>query len=187
MGREELEASRVNAGSLSRGSPLGDQLDTLYRLYHEMVRRYVARRFGAGPPDPEDVVQVAFENYASSAERAPIDNPRAFLIRTARNYVIDQRRRQAVRADYARDVQATADGSDDLDAERVLESRQRWAAIETAIAGLDERSRQFLLMSRIHGLSSAEIARRAGCSPTLVKGIIARALVACHRAIAELD
>ena len=162
---------------------LGDEIGLLYRRYHDGIRRYVLRSFGAGPPDPEDVVQAVFERYMAASHADRVLDPRAFLFRSARNYVIDQRRRQSVRADYARDVQSIADASDDLDAERVLDSKQRWAAIEAAIARLDTRSREFLLMNRIHGLSSAEIARRKGCSATLVKTVIARALVALHRAL----
>lgn len=170
-------------------APFGtiDDLETLYRRYRNGIHRYVARTFGPGPPDPEDVVQVAFEKYAALDETEKITNPPAFLFRSARNYVIDQRRQLSVRAEYARDVVAVTSYSDDLDGARVLESKQRWAVLEAAIARLDARSREMLLMNRIHGLSSAEIARRNGCSPTLVKTIIARALVACHRALAEPD
>jgi RNA polymerase sigma-70 factor (ECF subfamily) len=44
-----------------------------------------------------------------------------------------------------------------------------------------------LIMNRIHGLSYAEIARQKGCSQTLVKTVVARALVACERALREAD
>jgi len=164
-----------------------DEIGLLYRRYRDGITRYVVRAFGGGPPDPEDVVQVVFERYAAAAASSRVLDPRAFLFRSARNYVIDERRRQSVRADYARDVQSVSSNSDELDAERVLDSKQRWAAIEAAIVRLDTRSREFLLMNRIHGLSCAEIARRKGCSATLVKTTIARALVACHRALDETE
>jgi len=101
--------------------------------------------------------------------------------------VIDEGRRQTVQKRYARDAEYVDQRSDDLDAARVLESKQSLELIKAAIAGLDERSREFLLMRRIDGLSSAEIARRHGCSPTLVKSIIARALLVCHRALADSE
>jgi RNA polymerase sigma-70 factor (ECF subfamily) len=164
---------------------LSKEIDTLYRRYRDGIRRYVARRFGSAPPDPEDVVQAVFEKYAMALVSRSVLNPRAFLFRSAHNHVIDERRRQSTQANCVWDAQAVSDSSDDLDAERVLGAKQEWAAIENAIADLDERSREFLLLSRVHGLSSAEIARRKGCSPTLVKSVIGRALVACHRALGE--
>jgi RNA polymerase sigma-70 factor (ECF subfamily) len=178
-----LERSAVSAKAITAG----DELGFLYRRYREEILRFLRRTFGSGPPDPEDVVQIVFEKYAATAHDAPVHNTRAFLFRSARNFVIDERRRQSVRSEYAVATQATADRSDDLDAERVLEAQQRWAVIESAIGQLDTRSREMLLMNRLHGLSCAEIARRKGCSATLVKSIIARALVACHQALGDHD
>lgn len=162
-------------------------LETSYFLHREEIIRFVRRTFGEGLPDPEDVVQNVFERFARLGGQERVQNVRAFLFRSARNYVIDERRRQSVRAEYASATLATAELSDDLGAERVIESRQSWAAIETAIGRLDARSREMLLMHRIHGLSYAEIARRHECSATLVKSIVARALVACHRALSSHD
>jgi RNA polymerase sigma-70 factor (ECF subfamily) len=176
---------------LSGTVPFGKAADfshdiaALYRRYRDSLRRYVTNQFGSGPPDPEDVVQVVFEKYAATLNSSTVLNPKAFLFRSARNYVIDQRRRQAVRADYEKVSQEIADKADDLNGERVLGAKQRLLAVEQAISQLDPRSREMLIMSRIQGLSSAEIARREGCSPTLVKSIIARALVTCLQALGE--
>ncbi|HKX79087.1 MAG TPA: sigma-70 family RNA polymerase sigma factor [Novosphingobium sp.] len=159
------------------------ELDRIYRRYGEEIRRYVWRTFGAGPPAPEDVVQAVFEKCGVYGH--DIVNSKAFLKTSARNYVIDQHRRMAVSAQYERDLEYMQFHSDDLDAERVLLSKERLALLEKALDQLDARAREMLLMNRIEGLSCAEIARRRGCSATLVKSIIARALVACHRAAGE--
>ena len=155
------------------GDPPRD-LAELYRNHGERLKRYVIRSFGAGPPDPDDVVQAVFVRFAVARLSQPIANPQAFLFSMARNQVIDERRRQAVRTRHARDGAWLAERSDDIDAERVLEAKQRLAAVEAAVETLDPRSREMLLMNRIHGFNCAEIARRRGCSPTLVKQIIAR-------------
>lgn len=164
-----------------------DDLERLYYRHRAEIVRFLTRTFGEGPPDPEDVVQAVFERFAMIARVEQVQNARAFLFRSARNFVIDERRRQAVRSEFVAAAIALADRSDDLDAERVLHSRQNWAAIEAAIGQLDARSREMLLMNRIHGLGYAEIARQKGCSATLVKAVIARALVACHHALGAHD
>jgi RNA polymerase sigma-70 factor (ECF subfamily) len=179
VSRSESSSLSVEPGTL-RGRA---DLETLYRGYRDIMRRYVARAFGPGPPDPDDVVQAAFEKYASIDDDQPIDSPEAFLKRSARNYVIDQRRRMGVRAAHARDVTAIEQEHDDFDAARVLEAKERWQIIEGAIEQLDPRKREMLIMNRIHGLNYAEIARRKGCSATLVKAEIAKALFACKRAL----
>ena len=188
-----VESDSSNRNGLRGAVPFGNTGDfshdiaALYRRYRDSLSRYVTSQFGSGPPDPEDVVQVVFEKYAAIVNGSKVQNPKAFLYRSARNYVIDQRRRQAVRVDYEKNVQETVDKADDLDGERVLGAKQRLQAVEQAISQLDPRSREILIMSRIQGLSSAEIARQRGCSATLVKSIIAKALVACLQALGEGD
>lgn len=161
------------------------KLDSLYRRHCEALRRYIASTFGAGPPDPEDVVQIAFEKFAGLENPGHVENPAAFLKTTARNYVLDQRRRMKVRADHARSERDTSGESDDVDAERVLVGRERWDILERAIRTMDSRKREVLIMNRIHGLSYAEIARRKGFSQTLAKMLVAEALVQCERALRE--
>ena len=162
-----------------------NDINFLYRRHRDSLRQYVSRAFGTGPPEPDDVVQAVFERYASKKGHEAIANPHSFLLRSARNYVIDERRRQAVRSSFARDATFTAHPGDELSAERVLSARQRLTAVEQAIAKLDPRSRDFLLMNRVDGLSCAKIARQNGCSATLVKAIIAKALVECSNALLE--
>jgi RNA polymerase sigma-70 factor (ECF subfamily) len=178
--RRLLPAEQDAAGS-------SQLLEYLYRQYRDVVRRYVVRTFGQGPPDPDDVVQAAFERFATLEQPAKIDNPQAFLVKSARNYVIDQRRRLSVRASYRQNVQSVMDSSDDLNAERVLSAKERWEILERAIRAMDPRRQEVLIMHRINGLSYAEIARRKGLSQTMVKTLVAQALVICERALREAD
>lgn len=165
----------------------GGDVDRLYREYKDRLRRYVAATFGSGPPDPEDVVQVAFEKFAGREDRESIESPEAFLTTSARNYVLDQRRRLKVRAAYADGEILLGSERDDFDAERVLSAKERWGILERAIQKLDPRRQEILIMNRIHGVSYAEIARRLNCSPTLVKMLAAQALVICERALRETE
>jgi len=164
-----------------------DGVEFAYRSHREDIRRYVERTFGAGPPDPEDAVQAAFERYATIPDRGNIDNPKAFLLRSARNYVIDQRRRQAVRWNYVAAESPTLAAIEERDAERTLSARERLEIIERTIQSMDPRRQQVLIMNRIHGISCAEIARRLNRSPTLVKMLLAEGLVLCERALREAD
>lgn len=158
-------------------------LDTQYRRHWLSIRRYIVRRFGNGPPDPDDAVQAAFERFARLEDRSAILDAGAFLRRSAHNFVLDHHRAEKVRSQHASLEAGLETGADDLDPERVLSSRERFAILEQAIATMDEKRRDVLIMSRIHGLSSAEIARRLHCSPTLVKMRLAEAVILCQRAL----
>lgn len=79
-----FQSDSTSQSALNDGKP-GGEVERLYRSYSESMRRYIAKAFGAGPPDPEDAVQAAFEKYAALENRADVLNPRAFLMASARN------------------------------------------------------------------------------------------------------
>lgn len=128
-------------------------------------------------------MQAAFERFARLEGRSEIHDPAAFLRRSAHNFVLDYHRAERVRSNHANLAVTTESVTDDRDPERVLSGRERFAIIKQAILDMDEKRRDVLLMSRIEGLSSAEIARRLGCSPTLVKMRLAEAVMLCHQAL----
>lgn len=183
---------QADQNAVSRGAPKAEggervDLSELYRLYRIELVRFVLRTFGEGPPDPEDAAQAAFEHYAALAQPNLIGNPRAFLYRSARNYVIDQKRRMKVRARFAKsaDAEQIVGSTDELHAERVLDARERLSILNAAIRNLEPRLRDALILSRIHELSYAEVARRTRTSETQAKRLVALAVQACQRALRE--
>ncbi len=171
----------------ARFGATASDLDAQYRRHWLSIRRYIVRRFGDGPPDPDDAVQAAFERFARLEDRSAILDTGAFLRRSAHNFVLDHHRAEKVRSQHASLEAGLESGTDDLDPERVLSARERFAIIEQAVATMDEKRRDVLIMSRIHGLSSAEIARRLQCSPTLVKMRLAEAVILCQRALRAVE
>lgn len=164
-----------------------DGLESLYRQHRPAIVRHIERRFGSGPPDPEDAVQAAFERFADLEDHSQVEDPAAFLRRSARNFVLDHHRAQKVRSAHASLEYNIGTRTDDLDAERVLSSKERLAILDRAIRGMDQRRRDVLVMHRIQDLSCAEIARRLGCSQTLVKMRLAEAVTLCARALRDAE
>lgn len=179
------------ARSNARGhaSDAEQRLSALYKSYFSTLCIFVRRRFGSGPPDPEDAVQAAFTQFAALKDTSGIENPKGFLYRSACNFVLDYRRRDTVAAKAVRDISTISLGlapADD-DALRVIEGRESLAAVSAAIEALDSRRRDVLVMHSIDGLTCAEIARRLKISPTRVTQLYADAIAACARAIRASD
>jgi RNA polymerase sigma-70 factor (ECF subfamily) len=160
-------------------------LAQLYEAHWGELIRYVRRTFGIGPPDPEDVVQAAFTHFAALAQPQLVDNPRAFLYRAARNFVIDQRRRALVRVRAAArgDLGGFAEQTDELTAERVLDGKDRLRILDETVRAMPQRLRDALILHRLEDLSYVEIARRLGVSQTSAKRLVADALLVCTRAL----
>jgi RNA polymerase sigma factor (sigma-70 family) len=148
--------------------------DVLYARHWTELCHYIRRQFGVGPPDPEDVAQETFLKFAALENRHTIDNPRAYLYRTAHNVLIDERRRLALRKGGG-DIEALGI-SDDRTPERVLVGEQRLDVLKRTLLAMPEARRRSFLLNRLHGLSAAAIARMTGYSESAVKKHIGLAL-----------
>lgn len=161
-------------------------LARVYRDHRAELANFVRRKFGEGPPEPEDVVQAAFMKLAAFDAPETIANPRAFLYRTAKNIAIDARRRLARRAAWAEGegrVEAAEHEESVFTPERVVIGRQEFAVLENAVRALPAKHRRFLLMNRVDGLTFAEIARREKVSASGVAKIVAQALERCQKTL----
>jgi RNA polymerase sigma-70 factor (ECF subfamily) len=163
--------------------------EALYREHFPALCARIRRRFGAGPPEPEDAVQAAFERFAMAPDRSQIRNPAAFIYRSAFNYVLDYRRREAVSQRASAEIIAFETGRSpaDHDVSRVIEAREELAAVAAAIEKLEPRRREVLLLRSVEELSCAEIARRMRLSPTRVIQLYAEAVAACAKALRERE
>ena len=143
-------------------------MDMLYARHWSELCHYIKKHFGPGPPDPEDVAQDAFMRFVAIEDRQAIDNPRAYLFRTAHNVLVDEHRRLALRSASPAETEARP-ASDDRTPERVLAGREQLGILARTLRAMPAaRSRSFLL-NRLQGLSCAAIARMTGYSDSAVK------------------
>lgn len=159
---------------------MSDAIRDLYLRHGAEIRRALARRFGGDQDGLDDAVQTAFLRFGELERRDQVANPRAFILVMARNLIQDSLRRAAVRRTWAEaEIRApSAPVLEERTPESVLIEKERFAALEDAIARLPERQRRCLVLSRIEGLSYAEIAALIGGSPADISRQIARALLA---------
>lgn len=175
----------INTASLSvseRGRT--ETLDRLYRECRRDLCRFVRKRFGAGPPEPEEVAQVAFERMTRMGSLDEIKNLRGFLFTTAANAALDLRRRAMTQANLHRDLTHHNFHASETGPEDVLESEQRLATLKLALASMPAQRRRIFLLIRAEGLSVAEAAQRFGMSEAAVYKHISRAM---HDCLAALD
>jgi len=146
---------------------------------------FLRARFGAGPPDPEDIAQQAFLKLGERPADQPLESPRAFVFRIAINLTLDGRRHEQ-RLDRSAATSAEDIGlSEEPGPERALIAKDDLRLLERVVAGMPDRHRQYLAANRIEGQSFAEIARRHGVSESLVRKAIDEAAAVCQRALAR--
>ncbi|WP_162906600.1 RNA polymerase sigma factor [Algihabitans albus] len=162
-------------------------LASLHRDHWRDLCRYLAASFGQGPPEPEDIAQLAFARVAAHEDFRSIENPKAFLWRVAQNIALSEKRSQAVRDRRPQEIDGLPLGSRDEEVtpERVLVAKQQIAVIAAALDAMPAKRRRMLVLNRIEGLSFAEIARRTSLSQTAVKKHVARAMIDLDAILAE--
>ena len=161
-----------------------DTIESLYARHADNLRGYLRKLVGAGPPDPDDVVQAAFEKLANVKNPGQIKSPHAFLWRTAQNIVSSEFRSASVRERHAGNVTDVfySEKSDSLDPERVLLATKELSAVMSAVESMPPARRTVLLMSRVEGLSLTEISERLGISRSAVYKRLSVAMTELHTA-----
>ena len=136
------------------------------------------KAFGDGPPDPDDISQLAFQKVIERGDIASIENLRAFLWRTARNLVLNEKRREDVRSrhDYEIEQLFFATEGDASSAERVISAREQLSLVNALLEKMPENRRRAFYLHRVEGLTVAEVGRRLGISRTGAAKHIARAI-----------
>lgn len=161
-------------------------ISALIDAYYGELRSYASRKL-RNPVAAEDVVQEAWLRFASSGNDK-IANPRAYLYRLVGNLVIDQQRREQIRAGAAVQPSNHLDVVDETaDTERQLMARQRLALLTKAMSELPPRCRDCFILRRFDDLDPDEIAQRMGISRNMVEKHLRHALIHCTRRLREGD
>lgn len=160
------------------------EIDEADRRLQAYVRGKVSNR-----QDAEDIAQESWARMAAAtrSDRGAVENVWSYLFRIARNLVIDHRRRAASMVEVEVDeavMERVAEARPDP--ESALITRTELLRMDRIMAAMPARPREVFRLSRIEGLSFAEIGRRLGTSRQTVHEHMTRALLAIQIA-AETD
>lgn len=136
-----------------------------------------------------DALHVAVERALSRWPGQVPQNPTAWLVRTARNYSIDQTRRRSVHAravEVVRDPDAQAGSAVDVDALHLRDDMLR-LIFTCCHPRLSPDSQVALTLHTVIGLSVAEIARAYMAPPKAMERRLTRARVALREAAVGYD
>lgn len=135
----------------------------------------------------EDVVHDAYVRVLERTSDIPIDQPRAFLYRTALNLVVDSHRRNVLRQVEPLEVLDSEDRYSSGSPHASHDQARRLEMLERALAELPATCRDSFLLRKIEGLSHLQIAARLGISRSLVEKHIVNAMKHCRLRMREWD
>ena len=135
----------------------------------------------------EDVVHDAYVRVLERASDTPIEQPRAFLYRTALNLVIDGHRRNALRQSEPLEVLDNEERFAACSPHASHHQGQRLEMLERALAELPAACRDSFLLRKLEGLSHVQIAERLCISRSLVEKHIVNAMKHCRVRMREWE
>ncbi|KAK0331949.1 hypothetical protein LTR94_026873, partial [Friedmanniomyces endolithicus] len=147
-------------------------MDDLYRRHSNWLKRRLRRQFG---DEADDVAHDVWRRLLSAYGNIELIRfPRALLLRIAKSSSAETGFRAARQREIAAYQANHPTGAQPHSQEAAL-------ILGETILGLPEPLRDVFVMSRIGGLSNAEIAERLGISPKTVEWRMTKALAHCAK------
>lgn len=155
--------------------------DAFYRSQNRRLFHYFRKRVGrdAAP----DLVQEAFTRMLRCGAFERVENPQAYLTRTAHNLVIERARRRMRRPSIFYPFDEERDAPVLPEQERRIEATELRRIFRKALLAMPRRTRRIFLMHRLRGMSYREIAEQLGIGDKGVEYHMMRALARCRRAV----
>ena len=147
------------------------------RDWWRSTRLRVARAIH-NPSDAEDYLHSAFLRLQEYRKTHAVNNPAAFLVRTAVNIAIDESRHRRVLNDTSPPISSVIEIPDDKPLQtEALVARERLRRVQEGLGKLPPRTRDIFVMHRVDGLKYREIAVNLGISVSAVEKQIAKAVL----------
>jgi RNA polymerase sigma factor (sigma-70 family) len=167
---EEEDSRAADAAS---SAPHAERIAAIFREHNQSLLRFLLGRL-ASEQDAREVAQEAYVRMLQLDRPEGISFLKAFLFKTAANLAIDRVRRR-------RTCESSERHFFDLELEPSAESRISAAEDANltlaALRELPARHRAAFLLSRLEGLSTAEIAVRLGVTDRAVRKYLVHALL----------
>jgi len=175
-------AARVRSGDEAAFRQLFDA------LYGPLRRSAVALVRDAAVA--EDLVQEAFVRLWDWRTRLEAETPlRAWLFRTVRNLALNLRRDATSRQQLLTDPMALASAAAPRPApspDAGVAGDDLAAQVSALVDELPPRQREALLLTRVEGLSHAEVSEVMGCAPRTVNNHLVAALITLRRKLGDV-
>lgn len=162
-----------------------DGVEQFLRRHQDELLHFLKGRL-AQPQDAGDLAQetsARLLRYRSGHSDASL---RLLMFRIARNLLKDHWRWSRLHAiEEPTDPVELVCASEEPSHEEQADGRQRLRRLEEVIVGLPDKCRTVFVLSRINGLSNAQVAQRCGISVKMVEKHLARAMADCRRQVGD--
>ena len=191
MSKDRSEISKSPTAADDANEDIVKQADTVSNAYisnKPALGRYVRRLLGSKykPEDVDDFTQEVFVRAFAAKKSEPLDYPKAYLYRVARNLVVKsgmQKNNPLKMLIEDFEIDGIIDTRPPQDV--VVHERSRLDAFYRAANRLPPQCRKALLLRQMEGLSHKQISKRMGISTSTVEKHLAKGLRLCVKYMNE--
>jgi RNA polymerase sigma-70 factor (ECF subfamily) len=178
--------SKTSCGEDPDAEARAGLVEQLFREHNEALVRFLALRLGSHQ-EAKDVAQEAYVRILSLHEPGAISFLRAFLFKTAANIAVDR-----VRSQQRRLHSASARLFEELrpgpsSPEQLLGGAQELDVVRRLLSELPPKCRRALLLHRVSGLATEDIAAQMGLSERMIRHYIMRGVAYCRSGLDALS
>lgn len=155
-------------------------LEAVYRNHQSELKLHLARIVDC-PDIAAELVQECFIIFSKEIQKQVIEHPRGFLFRTAKNLAYDHIKHRKVAEKHQSTTLAPILNEEAPSAERLVETDEKLTIVSSIVDELPERTRHAFILSRVYGMTYAEIARELNISDSAVEKLLSRALLHCRK------
>ena len=154
-------------------------INDIYSLCRDQLALIVSRI--VPPHEIEDIVQETYVRVCQYKKKREVHEPRALMVKTARNLALDHIKRAEVRlADSLSDDEVGAlKGNLTDDPLKQVVSDQEFSQFCEAVRQLPQQCKKVFVLKKVYGYSQREIAKEVGLSESTVEKHVARAMRLC--------
>lgn len=148
--------------------------------------KYFISSYVINSQDVDDVCQETFlRTYKSSLENE-VKTPKSFMFKVAKNLIFSDFRRASTQLnEYVEDIDLVDSKLDLNDLESNILAQEKLGVMCEAIAGLPNKCRQVVVMRKVYGMKTKDIAKRMDISTITVSNYITKGMCAYNEARAK--
>lgn len=160
-----------------------ESIASVFKRFKSSLKYYISG-YVVNPEDVDDVCQEAFLRTYQSSLSSEVKSPKSFMFRVAKNLIISDFRRASTRLnEYVEDIDIVDSVIELDDLENNVMAREKLGIMCEAIAALPNKCRQVVVMRKVYGLSTKDIAKRMNITTSTASNYITKGMCAYNDAI----
>ncbi len=166
-------------------SKINSSTESILDVYsrYKTALKYFISGYVVNSQDVDDVCQETFLRTYQSSLKNEVKTPKSFMFQVAKNLILSDFRRASTQLnEYVEDIDLVDSHLELENLEASTLAQEKLGVMCEAIAGLPNKCRQVVVMRKVYGMKTKDIAKRMNISTITVSNYITKGMCAYNDA-----